>query len=121
MQRQNKNNTKKKIKLCLECVCSLLRNAIQKPLLPSSEVFFIIFFSLHKIGLKICLMILFYNYQMLHFLFQIIKHISSFLNSLESYSSFSYRYIVSNFLHICALIVIDSNTAVRDIAKDFLE
>jgi len=93
----------------------------KKLLLPSSKVSFIIFFSLPKIKLKIFLMILFYNYQMFPFMFQTIKHISSFLHSLRFYSWFSSKYIVSNFLQICALIVIDSHIVVRDIVEIFIQ
>jgi len=55
---------------------------------------------------------------MFPFLFRIIKHISSFPNSLRFYSCFSPENIISNFLQIYALIVIDSNIDVGDIAED---
>ena len=105
MRLQNKKNTKEEMKLGLEHVCGYETRS-KSSHLPSSKISLIIIFFLHKIRLKICLMILFYNYRIFVFLYQIIKHISLFPNNIIFYSCLSSRYIVSKF---CSNLRIDCN------------
>ena len=129
MWRQNKNNIKNKNKTKFRVCCATMRRD-PKTIISSSEVSFIMFFSMHKIRFKLYPIILFCLAIIKCFLFCFI--LLNIYIRLRFYYCFSSKYIVSNFFfQIYTFIFIDSSTLQKfffliiynicSILKDFVE
>jgi len=101
--------------------CAAMKHDAKKchPLL-SSKVSFIIFYSLHKIEFKICLKILFYNYQMFHLYISNYQSIYCLSRSVSNLVLTSLPNILFlNSIWIFVLIITKPNVVVIDICRRF--